>query len=113
MEDADRRALQLNRTFLVKNIANPDDVADGLFTFEIFTEGMKDEVEVQISFCFCLFVQELANIQQQKSQTCTFKTSDKMIFKKYSIPFIACYALCIYMYLPCSQINLIFRYIYM
>jgi hypothetical protein len=46
MDDVDRRTLQLNRTYLVKNIANPDDVANGLFTFEIFTEGMKDEVEV-------------------------------------------------------------------
>lgn len=48
MEDADRRVLQVNRTFLVKNIANPDDVANELFSNEIFTEGMKDEVEVWI-----------------------------------------------------------------
>lgn len=47
MEDADRRVLQVNRTFLVKNIANPDDVANELFSNEIFTEGMKDEVEVE------------------------------------------------------------------
>ena len=46
MEDADRRTLQLNRVFLVKNIANPDDIAEGLYSREIFTEGMKDEIEV-------------------------------------------------------------------
>lgn len=49
MEDADRRVLQVNRTFLVKNIANPDDVANELFSNEIFTDGMKDEVEVCIT----------------------------------------------------------------
>lgn len=47
MEDADRRTLQLNRVFLVKNIANPDDIAEGLYSREIFTEGMKDEIEVE------------------------------------------------------------------
>lgn len=31
----------------MKNIANPDDVANELFSNEIFTEGMKDEVEVE------------------------------------------------------------------
>ncbi|XP_062607321.1 caspase-6-like [Saccostrea cucullata] len=47
MDDTDRRTLQVNRTYLVKNIANPDDIAEELFSNEIFTEGMKDEVEVE------------------------------------------------------------------
>ncbi|XP_061163366.1 caspase-6-like [Saccostrea echinata] len=47
MDDKDRRTLQVNRTYLVKNIANPDDIAEELFSNEIFTEGMKDEIEVE------------------------------------------------------------------
>ena len=46
MEQAHRRLLQTNRTKMISNIANPLDVVEKLFEKSIFTEAMKQEVEV-------------------------------------------------------------------
>lgn len=47
MNDEDRRKLQTSRSFLVKNIENIEDINEELYTREVFTDGMKADVEVQ------------------------------------------------------------------
>lgn len=46
MNDEDRRRLQTNRSFLVKNIENIEDINEELYSLDVFTEGMKCDVEV-------------------------------------------------------------------
>lgn len=47
MNEDDRRKLQTSRSFLVKNIENIEDINEELYTLDVFTEGMKADVEVQ------------------------------------------------------------------
>lgn len=46
MEPLHRKLLQKNRTKLIDNISNPIDVVEKLFEKNLFTEAMKQEVEV-------------------------------------------------------------------
>ncbi|KAK3104803.1 hypothetical protein FSP39_010374 [Pinctada imbricata] len=47
MNEDDRKILQRNRTYIIKNIHNIDDVNSQLFEHEVFSEGMRDEVEAE------------------------------------------------------------------
>lgn len=47
--DAWKKAFKDNRVNIVKNLANPNAVADCLFSDRIFTEEMRDEVQVRFS----------------------------------------------------------------
>lgn len=46
--DPNKQALLKNRPNIVKNLANPDDVAAHLFANGLFTDEMRDEVLVSI-----------------------------------------------------------------
>lgn len=52
-----KKAFFKNRVQIVKNLANPNDVADCLFSDRLFTEEMRDEVQVRffVLFVFCIF----------------------------------------------------------
>lgn len=52
MNDEDRRKLQTSRSFLVKNIENIEDINEELYTREVFTDGMKADVEVPLFYNF-------------------------------------------------------------
>lgn len=43
-----KKAFRANRVIIVKNLANPDDVAGYLFSDGIFTEEMRDMVQVSL-----------------------------------------------------------------
>lgn len=51
MDDLHRKVLRQNRTKFIENIAKPLDVNELLFEYGIFTEGMKQEVEVMFVAC--------------------------------------------------------------
>ena len=48
MDEADRKTLQRNRTKIVKDLHNIDEVNSKLFEKEVFNEGMREEVEVHV-----------------------------------------------------------------
>ncbi|XP_052819900.1 caspase-7-like [Mya arenaria] len=47
MDQSHRDILKKNRTFIIDSIANPIEVAERLFEQEIFSEGMRQEIEAQ------------------------------------------------------------------
>lgn len=52
------KALTKNRVDIIKNVANPNEVADYLYSYGIFTEDMKASVEVcKYSVSLKLFIQ--------------------------------------------------------
>ena len=46
MDHAHRSILKRNRVDIIEGIANPIDVSEGLYSNGVFTESMKQEVEV-------------------------------------------------------------------
>jgi hypothetical protein len=49
MDDEDRRSLQISRSFIVKNIENIEEITEELYSRDVFTESMKNDVEVTYS----------------------------------------------------------------
>lgn len=49
MEPQHRKILQRNRTTIIENMAKPTDVNDLLFEEGLFTESMRQEVEVRVN----------------------------------------------------------------
>ena len=54
--DPNKQALLKNRPNIVQNLANPDDVADHLYTKGLFTDEMRDAVLVSILNMFFFWV---------------------------------------------------------
>ena len=50
MNQEHRSILKRNRVDIIENIANPIDVSEALWAGGVFTESMKQEVEV--AYCF-------------------------------------------------------------
>ena len=49
MDELHRRILRKNRTGLIENIAKPDDVNEKLYERQVFTESMRQDI--QVFFC--------------------------------------------------------------
>lgn len=53
-----KKAFTKNRVQITKNLANPNNVADSLFSDRVFTEEMRDAVQVRFfvtKILFCIF----------------------------------------------------------